>query len=244
MTYSREELAHFGVKGMKWGVRREAKRNYKAYTKSAQANLASVKWQISEADYKKMSAKPITLGRDFSRLVEKNKTDLRDFVYVTTNKDDRDRYRAFFGPGGKRSTVKRKDELTIKTSKVVRSPGEKERLDAYIKVLGDGLKRDRELQNAFGGPEAAKALNAREVGFRSFQNFNQSGHMGTSLHSSYFKEIRARGYNAVIDDADAGIFSRTPTIIFPEESGARVVAIKPITKEDILQAKIDIKPVL
>jgi hypothetical protein len=236
------ELAHYGVKGMKWGVRREAKRNFKAYMGEANRRVQNYQWDITEAEYKRMSAKPIALGKDFHRITSQNNTNLRDFVYVTNNKDDRDRYRAFFGPGGNVRKVSKKDELRIKTTKEARSPGEKERVDAYIKVLGEGLKKNREVQDAFGGPEAARSLNAREVGFRTYRQVMQSGHENTSIHSAYFKEIQRRGYTALMDDADRGIFSKTPIILFPKDSNARVVEIKPLSKEDIMQAKLDLKP--
>lgn len=243
-------LIHYGVNGMHWGVRRQLKREGRRRMmlvgNEMRSRLGYASREISESEYRTMSSAPIKLGKDFGRIA--NKTDLRDIVYVTNNAKDHTRYTALFGPEGSLKNLKdERLDLKIKTKKEVISPGMKERVDTYIDTLGSQIKTadgktNTGKEHLFGvGNKAAEALNNREIGLSTYQIFAQSQHMNTPVHSAYFEKLRKKGYTAVIDDADREFMAKTPVILFPKDSGARVIEVKPITKDDHLKAKATIE---
>ena len=57
------------------------------------------------------------------------------------------------------------------------------------------------------------------------------------LGRKYLKSLSDLGYNMMIDDADAGIVSRVPSIVFDRQDSLEVISIKPVTKESIRELK-------
>ena len=51
------------------------------------------------------------------------------------------------------------------------------------------------------------------------------------VREKYLKSLSDLGYNMMIDDADAGIVSRVPCIVFDRQDSFEVISIKPVTKE-------------
>lgn len=233
-------LIHYGVKGMKWGVRREANRR----VREARTRLASrASWasrEITESEYKTLSAKPIHLGSKFNRVSGNSSTNLSDFAYVTTNKDDHNRYIALLNPNGPNAKLGQKFSISIQSAKEVVSPGMKERVDSYISVLDDKMNNGMTARDyILSANPNLSSLNNRELGLKTYQTFSQSVVMQNPITSLYFDEIKKKGYNAVVDDADRDFVSKTPVIIFPKESSAKVTEVIPLTPDDTLQAALD-----
>jgi hypothetical protein len=256
-------LAHYGVKGMKWGERRALKREgrkrvleYNARVKSVLENRSLS--PISKKEYDSLSSKPVQLGLSgdsFNRFAAN--ADLKEFAYVTKSEKDHTRYKAVLIPGGGVAGPQRVD-LKVKITKNLISPSKKERIDTYIKTLDqnitikdvDGsqktLKGRAYLESLgmdhFSGA-AAKALNNREFGLSTYNSFAQAQVLGTSIHTAYASNIKKKGYNAMVDDADVGALSDLPIILFPKESGARVESIKPLTNDDLIRARAELEMV-
>ena len=252
-------LMHYGVKGMKWGERRQLKKQASAakaaYGRVGQAAINFSQREISEAEYKSLSSKPIRIAGangTFNRVVKSNDAKLRDgMVYVTRDAQDHTNYIAMFPPEGN-DRNRSKFSATIKTSEAVVSPALKERVDTFVGTLGKQIPDPKGTSTITGRefltgskredehPEI-RALGDRELGLKYYQSWVQQQHQNDAFNQTYTNTLRKRGYNAIIDDADAGMMSQVPIILFPKEAGARITEITPITKDDELIAKANMR---
>jgi hypothetical protein len=155
-----EALAHYGVKGMKWGVRKDDNRS----TESRSERKASKKaltnavydrvkndpiWHtMTKAEYNALSSKgeEFAVGTTFKRITDNPSTTVKGATYVSHLKEDSEFYRAAMpalGPtaknpagfGGRKSYKKDFYEIDMKAVQKLSSPSEKERVDAYISLL-------------------------------------------------------------------------------------------------------------
>lgn len=252
-------LVHHGIKGMKWGVRRKLKKEGNARTRSFMEDVTRRQQhafdEISEKEYKSLSSKPIQLGvsgSTFNRVASSSGTSLRDFAYVTRDEQDHIRYKVALNAGGGQQGGQKFDVRVKVTSNII-SPSKKERVDTFIKTLdtkitvSDAAGRPQTmtgrkfLEDAGVGSSLAKALNNREFGLKTYGEFAQGQVLGTPIHSAYASALKKKGYNAIVDDADAGMMSRLPIILFPKESGAHVISATPIGRDEMLQARADLE---
>lgn len=255
-----EWLAHHGVKGMKWGVRKayekEAKRAYAEYADVGPQAIAFTSREITEEEYKSLSSKPIKISDakgEFHRVIKTNSAELRDgMAYVTKSEQDRINYTALFFPEGNFKNQE-KFSATVTVDKAVISPSLKVRIDTFIETLdkeiplpdSDSVVKGRAFMTGYldraNEPPQLKMLGNRELSLKYYQQWVQNQHLDDNLNKAYTKAIKRKGYNSIIDDADAGMLGQMPIILFPEKAGARVTEIKPITKDDVLIAKANIK---
>lgn len=57
------------------------------------------------------------------------------------------------------------------------------------------------------------------------------------FNNQYFNEIKRRGYDALIDDNDSGIWSREPTILLSPKGAVTVTNVRQLTAEEINSAQ-------
>lgn len=158
-------LAHFGIKGMRWGVtKKQGTGPSNASTASIQAKPAPVSkedrkaakaafkpvWDysidrmfsdgtISQKSYDSLSDKDVSYkkGHEFYRLSKRKDEVLRDLTYVSTNEADKYRYNAILSANG--MVGKRKYsptyEQTYKSISKLSSPSEKARIDAFSELF-------------------------------------------------------------------------------------------------------------
>lgn len=245
-------LAHYGVKGMKWGERKAAQKNFEAWGASKHASGFDKTAPLSESEYQSFSAKPIKLGDKqtvYKRIAAPDNTKLGGMIYVTNNDKDHNTYTAFFPGSGDTKFLFNKAALTIHADKDLISPGKKERVDLFIETLGQKIPDDSGSIHtgrtyALGSDEPAylKAMSDRQIGLEYYNVFAQSQYHRTPLHEAYFEKVKSKGYNALFDDADGGYISNTPIIMFPEKASARVTEVKMLSEEDVLRARLNLDP--
>ena len=157
-------LAHYGVRGMKWGKRNSAPKDKstetRALRKQSARNLQNYLWEktkddnifgdvVTKADYDKMSTgrEYVAKNAKLTRITTNPTTVKAGQLYVSKLPEDAAFYRAALpaiGPQNAGKTgagLKRyKDdyhELELKTVKKLSSPSEKERFDAFVEILNE-----------------------------------------------------------------------------------------------------------
>lgn len=159
---SLDELLHYGVKGMKWGVRKtepttyskadrkQAKENVKAFSKASMESKYKTgedlfTRRMSKEEYNKLSTKDFTVKKGTTvRRVSQRKDEKYDgSTYVSYTKTDQGVYRTVmplvnsknpFKSGGAK-TYKQHYEHTFKALNTLKSPSEKARVDAFAALM-------------------------------------------------------------------------------------------------------------
>lgn len=257
-------LAHYGVKGMKWGVRKEHYRSYSddgsrssrrlsATRYQAKVNMgryyitgATLKKQIKFDDewYNNLSTgkEYIRKGTTLKRVVRGvDENALSGRLYVAKNKHDAEMYKAtipYIQSRGKAGSHKYHTvyQMEMKTKRKLSMPSEKERVDTFIEQLntpgGKQWLRDN------GYKKEIDELNAKQVGLRYYQHFNKyAGNQAVKFNDQYFNAIKKKGYNAILDDNDAGIWSREPTILLSPKGDVKITKVRQLEADEINQAQ-------
>jgi len=252
-------LAHFGVKGMKWGVRKERK--------AAAANLRSLEPEIvSRATTRSQSA--YTTQQKYSKLSNKDRiiksgsvlkrtardTNVSGPTYVSTNDKDAEIYRALIPTRGANwkpgKVVGKNYEITLQVTKDLKSPSEKTRIDAYTKlmgsreiVLGNGeVITGREYLIRSGMGASVNSLSNHQIALTHYGEFARlQGIKNEPLSSAYFKNLSAKGYNALVDDNDRNVLSKDPLLIFNNNGALKTLDVRRLSDAEILKAQATIK---
>lgn len=270
-----DELAHYGIKGMHWGVRRDrttlskddrrqARKNIQALTKRSLDNKYAdgnlFERPMSEAEYKKLSNKTETFrkGQTVQRVTtRKDEQSYPGITYVSTNKADRDIYRAVMPVvngvtrfGGDKS-YKKHYEVTFKALETLKSPSQKERVDAFsalmdqpsVKLKNGKTLTGREYMVKLGYRREVKTLNSQQLGLRFYKQFaeDQGNGMDSPLNSAYFNSLKEKGYNSVLDDNDRDNLAKTPLIVLNPNGSLKTMSVKPLSADDIVNAQLNLK---
>lgn len=250
-------LAHYGTKGMQWGVRKDRKQIQSNYQVQAMAVLGqqqvrSMGATMDETKYNSLSDKDFTVGRD--AVIRRTTRDVagdakQTNTYVTINDLDAAMYRGFF-PARETGLAKKYNgdyyESTYNATAQLKSPSEKKRVDAYIQLMdkkaidvGDGSPIDgREYLRRAGLGEAVDKLSSKELALTYYgQLATSQGLQNEPLNTAYFKSLKDKGYNALVDDNDRGIYSETPILVLDSAKNLDRVNVKQLTTEEIHTAQ-------
>lgn len=270
-------LMHHGVKGQKWGVRREPSRTYSTMTKEQRkaaqkaygnfgqkamadkfgAEATLFRNPMSEAEYQKLKNKDeiIRKGSVLYRTTSRKNEEFQGITYVSTNRKDADIYKATMASMGLRGlgakSYKNQYEVTLKALETLKSPSEKARVDAFTAlmdtpsiVLKNGktitgrelLKRTPEFK------KDAKRLDAHQLGLQAYKNMATEQWMSNPVNTAYFKALRDKGYNSIVDDNDRGHLSDQPLILLNPNGSVKRMSVTPVSADEINRVKSQLKP--
>ena len=220
MIVNNNELTHYGILGMKWGVR-----------KSDRIGSRKDGFTIK---------KGATIYRTAVTNSEKNKA---GHAFVSIDKKDALGYMrrgSLFNQAAY--------NMTFKVTKDLVAPSMKVRVDEFIKLLDsdDSFKKALATSQAqytvFSSPDKIKKkidqLKTYEEKARLYKGVLALGVASNAeVREKYLNSLSDLGYNMMIDDADAGIISRVPSIVFDRQDSLEVISIKPVTKQSIRELK-------
>lgn len=201
-------LAHYGVLGMRWGVRKDA------------------------------SGDSITLkkGAELHRVTSNaNESMDKGHAYASFEKEDIETYKTIQKALGKKN---KSFDLTMKATTDLIAPSEKKRVEAFINLLEKDSKFASELKTTQRrmfilnvGDRGARKMAKRNEGLtrkkaKAYNLLNYAIASKGKLRDRYFKELSDMGYNMIIDEADRrnGV-SKTPVVIFDRGESLEVTGV-------------------
>lgn len=160
-------------------------------------------------------------GHTFFRLSSGPEGTFRSHTYVSTSIDDFNRYVTAIG-GSKLRT-----KLTFQSNKPVKVASTKTVVDILHEIFpkmtnGDVITK-----------EQARSLWAMRMGGRLDDDFSKG----------VIKELRRRGYSALVDENDIGIFSENPVILITRSGFGKIVS-EEMSRSSIGQIHKIVKPVV
>jgi hypothetical protein len=163
-------------------------------------------------------------------------------LYVAKLQSDADMYTATipaFTNGGFAAGKKEYNtayQVSMETKKRLAMPSQKERIDTFIETLQ--TKDGKEWLKNNGYKKEIDELNAKQVGLRYYDRFNKyAGNQSVKFNDTYFNAVKSKGYDALIDDNDAGIWSKEPVILLSPKGSVKVTKVRQITAAEINQAQ-------
>ena len=219
------QLQHFGVKGMKWGKR-------KSYDASEDKKTVNTKQEGFRL------AKGTELHRTTSNANEPNS----GHAYVSFKPKD---VRAYAKMSKLDSVIGRKKtyDMTMKVTKDLVAPSKEERVSTFVQLVKENPKFSKAFE------EAAKDYSPSYIKSRydnldsksdsdvkkMYETFAITLGGSPKLRDDYFNALQKKGYNMIVDDADAQIHD-SPIIVF-DRSSFEVNKVSEITKSYIKDLK-------
>lgn len=263
-------LEHFGVKGMRWGVRKEresspksskelvkaAKTNYRKLTDAALETRINQLFEVDTTiDPTKLSNRGRTIksGRNFYRVTKQKNKDYFDTPFVSANSSDRKTYRGvmanLFGVTLAKRSYSSTYEMVLKSTKDFKLPSEKTRFDAFVDLMDQPLIKlrngkditGREYLKRSGYRKEVKTMDSVALGARFYQSFVSKQTEKTPINSAYFKRVRDLGYDALTDDNDKNIVSRDPLILLNPKETTSLISVRQLTNDEINTALATLK---
>lgn len=240
------ELKHFGVLGMKWGVRRYQNKDG-SLTKKGRERLKEYSNKYDNQDFS------LEKNSKFQRIGNKNEKDTSYRTYVSFGKLDNARYLSYADgdmlSGRSVSELKSKEKIKVAKGKVlvdtfVEQFGEyslneftRTTVPEQIYTRSDGSKVDlnkqrrKEAKNIY-----SKTFDSQESFDKAYKLFSQKLMEDTKISSDYFKKLEAKGYNAMFDynDKDA---ADNPLIIFNRQKTLSTKKVRDIDYKDVEKAR-------
>ena len=218
------ELYHYGVKGMKWGVRRYQNKDGSLTPEGKLRYQKNSSFDSDDIVLKK--------GTIVNRVVPKGwasrELGLTGHAYAAFKKEDIETYQRYASLfGGKNSYV----NLEYKVKDILVSPGEKKRVDKFVELMS----KDKQALETF--KKSAPLLfipkkrlenltDPKDIN-RAYRRFSYLLVTKPELREAYFNLLKKDGYSMVIDDADRlGKISSSPIIIFNREKSLTTPKIK------------------
>lgn len=237
MSIPHDEFQHYGVLGMKWGVRR-----YQPYPKGkhgtflGQSRDEDIVIKKGTKAYRLQEGKELKPGQTYISL---DKIDHFNYVMSTAAKAGGLTFDLEDGKG---------HSVRMKLEKDIIAPSYSATMDAFIKTVSDMEGPKNFSKNAFDNPTSTygktlmkemrrdlRNVNINDAMDRAYESFSSQLMKDTEARTRFFNILKRQGYNAIIDENDKHFgngFTEAPIILF-DSSNLKIDSTRAITNEDI-----------
>lgn len=252
------ELYHWGIKGMRWGVRRyqnkdgsltpAGKKRYEIEDRPARDYDKTVISKGSTVQRVSKNATENDTGRtyiSFKKLDNLNYEAMagEDVLYWTANYDpDRVNDSRYTNNGFK---------IKLKVTDDIIAPSYNESIDAFVKSVAN-VPLDELTTRVFGTKDDKRSpyavqqfkkntelfvndmqhITTDECRKRAYDAYSKTLMTSKENQKAFFDELEKRGYNAVIDQNDIKNGFDSPVIVFERSNNLKAVSSTPITDRD------------
>lgn len=242
------ELIHWGIKGMKWGVRRYQNKNgsltpagKKRYSPNDLGRTPVQKGVSVKSD----GSITISKGVSLQRLVRDDSRPLKDLTYASVLEYDNAKYVKYIGGkgifGGGRDKI-----LSIKANEDLKAPSVDEASKIMVDILSTNPEFRKKFRNTFNdepvsdkelkkmqadptGADAKAWYDELNVSMTFSSNFDPSA---PYIQKTFSEALQKKGYNMLRDENDfQNKVAKAPVIILNPEKTLTVVSSTKITDE-------------
>lgn len=215
-----EELKHYGVKGMQWGVRHD----------------------------KKTGDTTIRKGTKINRLSVYDESASKGHAYVTYLKSDTEHYKGFFAARLKRINKQAPVySIEMEAKQDLVSPSKQKRVETFLELYKNDPAIGKELgkyhKQFSPGPAILPSkfyeikyshLKDEKLDTKGYDKFVRAVGGNEYIRSEYFKALSKKGYSFVQDDMDATDgFGKSPSIIFDRQKSTVYKGQTELSNDDI-----------
>lgn len=198
---------------------------------------------ISDEAFDALDTNDISLkpGQILKRITKDKNSILGDNSFISFDEDDNNRYAAFLPAMWKTNYhLNAKPDIyqmSMKALEEIKAPSSKK----SVQILADLIEKHPVLK--VGVADLGEG-NLDSLSFaKKYYHRVATGFINrdSTLTKKYFEEVRRLGYNALIDDNDAGRLARTPLILLNSKAVLHE-GTKPLSQKDIREILSKIKP--